>query len=175
MKRVNSAVRHHQSCRQSALWLAPVAKSMELTNVYASPSGSLKCSYNYSFFSRYFPASDSFRCWDVYVYLPICPCHFHFTVKREWFIILCYWKGQNESQKCCIIPSGSGNAPSINPILSLNHTDLESQRWAGVYLQQQKKGGEKKGRVGVPFLDEPGMMWHTDETAELVLPGGTIL
>lgn len=54
MKRVNSAVRHPQSCRQSALWLAPVAQSMELTNVYASPSGSLKSGYNYSFFQSLF-------------------------------------------------------------------------------------------------------------------------
>lgn len=54
MKRVNSAVRHHQSCRQPALWLAPVTKSMQLTNVYASPSGSLKSSNNYSCFCRYF-------------------------------------------------------------------------------------------------------------------------
>lgn len=83
MKRVNSAVRHHRSGRQPALWLAPVVKSMQLTNVYVLSCGSLKSDYNYSFCRRYFCSFWQFQVSGTIMFAQrTVPCHLDLSLKR---------------------------------------------------------------------------------------------
>lgn len=62
-----------------------------------------------------------------------------------------------------------------HPALKSQRPGITEMSWSLSPPAKKREEKKNRGRVAVPFLDEPGMMWHTDETAELVLPGGAIL
>lgn len=145
----------------TALWLAPVAESMELTNIYASPSVLLLCSVNEWEAAMIIPFyvifSDSFSSINGAYFVALC--HSLHTDEIMRTVVSCCHEECRKSRRClnlsvCFILTYTQRESS--PINLPNIGSLRGQITMNSVTQMSLIISPKVKRGGVPLLYEPG-------------------